>query len=234
MLIYAFVFFLMPEPEEEFLLQQESFSGILDAFDHAGYTILDFLLALLMQKYFKKSAYTLEFLRRSGDVLKALLEHAGIPKEAKIAASKALHPIYAHKIQCLVKPSSGWNFSAYTVMPDDVDDFDINNLTQDTAKNAPLVSALLDALLSAKKRPWASQVSQTDGDGDVIMDAVGGLDGDSSADEDEASLTGSTGLVPQTRMDGGKQNEVLLAIVRLMLDWVAVQPNLAIASRSRL
>jgi hypothetical protein len=85
----------MPEPERQQPIPPEGFTGILNAFDQAGYTIPELLLALLTDKHFKKSAYTLELLRRSGDILQALLSHAGIPKEAEKAASKALHPVCA-------------------------------------------------------------------------------------------------------------------------------------------
>ena len=96
LLIYDSAFFLMPEPEEP---QLEDFSAILDAFDDAGYTIPDLVLALLTQRRFKKSAYTSELLRRSPEVLSAFLSHSGLPRDAEWAASKALHPVYAREIQ---------------------------------------------------------------------------------------------------------------------------------------
>ncbi len=178
LLIYDSAFFLMPGPEEP---QLEDFSAILDAFDDTGYTIPDLLLALLTQRRFKKSAYTSELLRRSAEVLSAFLSHSGLPRDAEWAASKALHPVYARKIRYLVKPSSGWNFSAQTAMPDDIDDFDISDLIQDTTDNAPMVSALLDTLLSAKKRCKASANTGAD----AAMAAAGGLESDSDADEEE-------------------------------------------------
>ena len=210
LLIYDSAFFLMPEPEEP---QLEDFSAILDAFDDAGYTIPDLVLALLTQRRFKKSAYTSELLRRSPEVLSAFLSHSGLPRDAEWAASKALHPVYAREIRYLVKPSSGWNFSAQTAMPDDIDDFDISDLIQDTTDNAPMVSALLDTLLSAKKRCKASANTGPD----TAMAAAGGLESDSDADEEEdqgeAMLEG-TPLLTAEEQKQGKRKGMLLKIVR--------------------
>ena len=81
--------------------------------------------------------------------MSTLLSHSGLPRDAELATSKVLHPMYACEIQYLVKPSLGWNFSTQTVMPDDIDDFDISDMIQDTTDNTPMVSALLDTLLQA-------------------------------------------------------------------------------------
>jgi hypothetical protein len=53
----------MPEPERQQRIPPESFAGILNVFDQAGYTIPELLLALLTDKHFKKSAYTWSFCR---------------------------------------------------------------------------------------------------------------------------------------------------------------------------
>ncbi|KAF8651590.1 hypothetical protein AX14_008465 [Amanita brunnescens Koide BX004] len=72
-------------------------------------------IALLTEQRFKSSAYTAGLLQQSGDVLKSLLMHARLPKSAEKAACDALHQVYVHEIKDLVKPSSGWNFSAQCV-----------------------------------------------------------------------------------------------------------------------
>jgi hypothetical protein len=207
--------FLMPNPEPA---QLADFSAILNLFDNMGYSIPDLLLALLTQRRFKKSTYTSELLRRSAEILSALLSHSGLPRDAELATSKALHPMYAREIQYLVKPSSGWNFSAQTVMPDDIDDFDISDMIQDTTDNAPMVSALLDTLLSSKRRCPAS-------DADVAMAATEGLGSDTDADEGEdqgeAMLEGTPLLTAEERdkRKQGKRKGMLLKIVRKVLSW---------------
>jgi len=210
----------MSEPGEPLPLPppEKDFSAVLNAFDEINCTIPDFLLALLTEKHFKDSAYSHELLQRSHVVLGTWLSHPKLPKEAQKMASEALHQLYAHEIRYLTKPSSGWHFSAQTVMPDNIDDFDLSTLTLDTATNAPLVSALLDTLLSANTKVCTSQLqaSETDADGDTAMAAAGdsGSDGNGTADvnDEEATLEG----VQETkkRECSSKCKVALLKIVR--------------------
>jgi hypothetical protein len=147
----------MPDPEEILPLPplsppERDFSAILNAFDEGNCSIPDLLLALLTERRFKDSIYASDLLQKSSVILGAWLCHRKLPKAAEKTASEALQRVYAREIRLLVKPSLGWHFSAQTAMPDDIDSFELAALTTDTAENAPLVSALLDTLLLAKKR----------------------------------------------------------------------------------
>ena len=178
---------LLPPPGKDF-------SAVLRAFDEMDCTILELLLALLTEKRFKNSAYTHELLRRSQVVLGTWLSHVKLPKEAQKTASEALHQLYAHEIRYLTKPSSGWHFSAQTMMPDNIDDFDLSTLTLDTATHAPLVSALLDTLLSANTKQLRASSSQADANGDTAMantgDSNSDSDGNADVNDEEAILEG--------------------------------------------
>ncbi|KAF8328629.1 hypothetical protein F5887DRAFT_1007168 [Amanita rubescens] len=131
-------------------LPQRDFTAILDAFDASGCSIPDLVIALLTERRFKSSTYTAELLQQSGDVLRSLLRHAKLPRNAEKAACEALHRVYVREIKDLVKPSAGWNFSAQQATPEDIDDFDLEDLASDVADTAPLLWALLDILLSVQ------------------------------------------------------------------------------------
>ena len=167
---------------------QRDFTAILDASDASGCSIPDLVIALLTEWRFKSSAYTAGLLQQSGDVLKSLLMHARLPKSAEKAACDALHQVYVHKIKDLVKLSSGWNFSAQRAMPDDIDDFDLEDLALDVAKNAPWLWALLEVLLLVKQKKL--------GDNSVDDGIAAASNGVASDDEGEAAFQGTVRTPP--------------------------------------
>lgn len=57
-----------------------------------------------------------------------------------------VNSIYAQEMKYLVKPTSSWHFSARTAIPEDVDDFEMDDLAMDIAENASMVWLLLDVL----------------------------------------------------------------------------------------
>ena len=187
------------------------FSPIINALSEINCTIQDFLLALLTEKRFKDSPYSCGLLQRSHIVLGAWLSHPKLSKEAQKTASEALHQVYAREIQCLTKPSSGWHFSAQTVVPDNIEDFELSSLTLDTATSAPTVSALLDTLLSANTKVCTSK-SWPDADSDIAMAAAGDSESDSEGNTDEATLEGVEDTKKRERSP--KRKAALLNIVR--------------------
>ncbi|KAF8336105.1 hypothetical protein F5887DRAFT_1078965 [Amanita rubescens] len=168
-------------------LPQRDFTAILDAFDASGCSIPDLVIALLTERRFKSSAYTAELLQQSGDVLRSLLRHAKLPRNAEKAACEALHRVYVREIKDLVKPSAGWNFSAQRATPEDIDDFDLEDLASDVADTAPRLWALLDILLLAKNKQLANS------DGNVARASPG--DGETD-DDDDAALQGTVRTPP--------------------------------------
>ncbi|KAM6501132.1 hypothetical protein JOM56_004146, partial [Amanita muscaria] len=169
-------------------------------------------MALLTEKRFKRSNKLTELLGQSGDILKALLSHSRLPNSAKRTACEAIHPLYAREIRYLAKSTTGWHFSAHKVMPEDIDDFELDQLASDTADHAPSLSALLDTLLSAKKTlSPASQTMAADSDSDNDHESV---------DDDQVVLEG-TGRTPPASPDQQKKTnqaderrKTLLRIVR--------------------
>jgi len=191
---------------------QRDFTAILNAFDASGCSIPDLVIALLTERRFKSSAYTAGLLQQSGDVLKSLLRHARLPGNAEKVACEALHRVYVREIKDLVKPSAGWNFSAQRATPEDIDDFDLEDLASDVADSAPQLWALLDILLSAKSKQLPSS------NGNVTMAGTG--DGETD-DEDDAVLQGTVRTPPTSpEQENEKKSNRRLAlrkIVRVLL-----------------
>jgi len=107
-------------------------------------------------------------LLHSGGIISGLFKHR-VPIEARKAASEVLRPIYAQEMKYLVKPTSGWHFSARTAVPDDVDDFEMDNLAMDIAENAPMLWSLLDVLLDARRRKRQPAIVADHGGNDMDL-----------------------------------------------------------------
>ena len=218
--IYALSFCLtMPELQQPRvqgiqLPPQRDFTAILDAFDASGCSIPDLIIALLTERRFKSSAYTAELLQQSGNVLRSLLTHAKLPRNAEKVACEALHRVYVREIKDLVKPSAGWNFSAQRATPEDIDDFDLEDLASDVADKAPRLWALLDILLSAKNKPNANPNSN-------LAMASTTADGETDDDDDDAALQGTIRTPPTSpEQENEKKSNRRLAlrkIVRVLL-----------------
>ena len=198
---------------------ETDFTAVFRAFHQSNSTVADLVIALLTEKRFKRSTKLAELLQRSGNILKVLLSHTRLPASAKKAASNAMQPLYAKEICYLVKPTTGWHFSAHTAMPEDIDDFDLAALASDTVEHAPLLSALFDALLSAKKKgSWTSHTHHTEGDVTMGVDDFENNAVDSNSDEDSNGQGVLEGMFPTTP-DQQKTNPIerrksLLRIVR--------------------
>lgn len=192
-------------------LLQSDFMPVFNALRNCNVSIGSLVIALLTQRRFKKSIHLNDLLLHSGGIISGLFKHR-VPNEARKAASEALQPIYAQEMRYLVKPTSGWHFSARTAIPDDVDDFEMDNLAMDIAENAPMLWSLLDVLLDARKRKCRPAIVADDGSSDMDLgnDRSGG-------DSDETLLEGN--ITPSPEQQKAKKSqysqEDLLCIVSM-------------------
>ncbi|KAM6501444.1 hypothetical protein JOM56_004458 [Amanita muscaria] len=197
---------------------QISFSPIFQALEQCETTISDLIVAMLTEARFKKNPLTAGLLDRSGDIIYALLNHKKVPRQAQICAGETLHSVYAAEIDNLVDVGSEWHFSAIRAVPQDVDDFHIEELAADIDMKAPMLSALLEVLLSARKRskcrssseavsaPLASATSNPEDD-EVLLE--GQLRTPSSPDEQRAQKH--------------KQKEKILSIKKAVVTSILMQ-----------
>ncbi|KAM6491513.1 hypothetical protein JOM56_013082 [Amanita muscaria] len=132
---------------------------------------------------------------------------ATFDRNAEKVACEALHRVYAREIKDLVKPSAGWNFSAQRATPEDIDEFDLEDLASDVADNAPRLWALLDILLLAKnKQPVNSS-------GNVTMACTGDAETD---DDDDAALQGAVRTPPTSpEQENEKKSNRRLALHKI-------------------
>ena len=175
-------------------------------------TIPDLVLALLTEACFKKSLLTTGLLNRAGDLVYVLLKHKRTSLEAPKCASEALHLVYAAKIEHLVDIKSEWHFSALRALPQDIDGFQMQELAADIDQKAPMLSALLNVLLSAWKRLNQCPNALESQAHPVMVTA--------DADEDELLLEGQSRMPSSPEelcFEKQKQKECILAIVRLTL-----------------
>ena len=193
---------LLPPPPKDL-------TAVFRALHEANCTVADITVAILTEKRFKRSPRLAELLRQSEDVLKALISHSRLPTSAAKTACKAMHPLYAREIRFLVKSTTGWHFHAHKAMPEDIDDFDLGDLASDTADHAPLTSALLDSLLSAKKLFLQHSTSEN------TIDDLSNSDRD-SVNEDQIALEGMSPSSPDQRKKTkcSERRATLLRIVR--------------------
>ena len=139
------------------------------------------------------------------------MKHKKTSPEAAKRASEALHLIYAAEIEHLVDIKSEWHFSALRALPQDVDGFQMQELAADIDRKAPMLSALLGVLLSARKK--ANQCHASDSQADSVMSTP-------DADDDALRLEGQvrTPSSPEEmQLERQQQKGRVLAIVRLTL-----------------
>jgi hypothetical protein len=186
------------------------FSLVFQALEQCEASLSDMILALLNEARFKKSPLTAELLNRAGDLVYALLKHKKTSMEVPKRASEALHVVYAAEIEHLVDIKSEWHFSALRALPQDIDGFQMQELAADIDRKAPMLSALLSVLLSARKRHHASEsLAQAD----LVATTP-------DADEEELLLEGQTrtpSSPEELHSEKRRQKERVLAIVRLTL-----------------
>jgi hypothetical protein len=169
---------------------------------------------MLTEACFKKTPLTAGLLNHSGDIIYALLNHKKVPRQAQICAGETLHSVYAAEIDNLVDVGSEWHFSAIRAVPQDVDDFHIEELAADIDLKAPMLSALLEVLLSARKRSKCRSSSSSEA---VTLSAPLARS-TSNPEDDEVLLEGQlrTPSSPdEQRAQKHKQKEKILSIVRL-------------------
>ncbi len=98
--------------------------------------------------------------------------------------------------------------SAQRATPEDIDDFDLDDLALDMADNAPRLGALLDILLSAKSKQLANP------NGNVAMAGTG--DGETD-DDDDAVLQGTVRTPPTSpEQENEKKSNRWLALHNIM------------------
>ncbi|SRR6266550_135403 len=96
--------------------------------------------------------HTIGLLNHAGDVMYVLPKHRKVSVEAQKCAGEVFHSAYAAEIEALVDVESNWHFSALRAIPKDVKDFKLGELAVDIDSKAPMLSGLLDVLLSAQNR----------------------------------------------------------------------------------
>ncbi|KAM6496371.1 hypothetical protein JOM56_009077 [Amanita muscaria] len=134
-----------PHPEADF-------RPVFQALEQCGMTVSHLVMALLTEARFKQNLHTVGLLNDAGDLMYALLKHRKVSVEAQKRAGEALHSVYAAEIEALVDVESNWHFSALRAIPKDVEDFKLGELAVDIDSKAPMLSGLLEVLLSARNR----------------------------------------------------------------------------------
>ncbi|KAF8328021.1 hypothetical protein F5887DRAFT_1189110 [Amanita rubescens] len=135
-----------PHPEADF-------RPVFWALEQCGMTPVSHLvMALLTEARFKQNLHTVGLLNHAGNIVYALLKHRKVSVEAQKRAGEALHSAYAAEIEALVDVDSNWHFSALRAIPKDVEDFKLGELSVDIDSKAPMLSGLLEVLLSARNR----------------------------------------------------------------------------------
>ncbi|KIL56338.1 hypothetical protein M378DRAFT_181991 [Amanita muscaria Koide BX008] len=112
-------------------------------------------------------------------------------------------------MKSLVKPTCSWHFSARAAIPDDFDDFEMDNLAMDIAENAPMLWSLLDVLLDACRRKRQPAIVADDGGHD--MD----LGNDESDNHDKILLEENVTASPEQAKKSQYSREDLLCIVSM-------------------
>lgn len=185
------------------------FTPVFRALEQCGTTIPDLIIALLTEARFKKTPLTAELLDH-GDIIYTILKHKKVPGEAQQHAGKALHLVYAAEIEDLVDVKSEWHFSALRAVPQDLDGFHIEQLAADIDVKAPMLSALFEVLLSARKQSkW--YISRSRGSS-AASEIPADHDGNKVRLEGEVRTSSSP---EEQAMQKIKQKEKIIMIVRL-------------------
>ena len=130
---------------------EKDFSPVIEVLTESSTSVVEFIVALLTEKRFKKHALTKELLENAKDVIAHILGHRHLQEDAQDMACALVEPMYAHEIRELAD-SGNWHFGAHQATQDDLDDFRLEAMSMDYEKKVPRLWSLLDALLKARKR----------------------------------------------------------------------------------
>jgi hypothetical protein len=91
--------------------RKEDFSLVLSVLLEKRLSITELITALLTNKQFKKHLLTKDLLKNAKTTIKHILDHTGLPEDARDMACVLAEPIYAREIQTLAD-NPIWHFSA--------------------------------------------------------------------------------------------------------------------------
>lgn len=171
-------------------------------------SIVNLVNVMLTEKKYKTHSLTNNLLANGEKVICGLLGHARLPECARDAVCAAVERIYAGEIETLVDEESGFHFGAQHVVPTDVEDFGLADISKDYMKLAPRTCSLLDALLKARKRRASSLLVPS---GINIAEQWQLPDGDRDEERLEGGRQRSGSHLPEEN-----RSEALLRIVRAL------------------
>ena len=127
------------------------YEPVIQYLNDKGLSIVDLINVLLVEKKYRTHPLTNNLLVNRGTVIQTLLGHNRLPEHALNAVCATIERIYAQEIEELIDGDNGFHFGAWQMIPSDIEDFGLVEMSKDYMKLVPRLWSLLDALLRAQK-----------------------------------------------------------------------------------
>ena len=132
---------------------RSSVDSAIEALTMCGFTVSQFLQALLSTRQYDDHPSVHDLFASSADILQLLFKHPSADKTLLMRQARVIiHEIYQKELRILTSGDSGWHFGAWSATTKQLEDFSLDDMARDMEANAPALWQMLGDLLDGGPR----------------------------------------------------------------------------------